>query len=555
MPDNYLAITIGPLDQFLQQARKTRELWSVSFTFSRLMKCLVDEFSKKAKPLSPHRKVAQRLHGAGVFPDRCFFQLPAGILSETEIKQLKIDAFSIFEKETGISGGINAYQVYIVQAEIPANPIGSLNNMLDALELQQQYSPVPTMDWDHFWNNANKTYSKNFFQNLYNWGYDPKDALLPLLLVNNQYKIRRFPSIPEIATHELSKGNKENREKYWSTLGYLGIDTDKEELFFTNLKSKTLDDELDDDDEIINALKGAYKEEFLFRHKYFSVVQADGDNVSKLIAAIEDAKGDIEVFSKALNGFAETAARLLVNYGGFPVYIGGDDLLFFAPLANSGLNDNLTYEVANPTPTHGNIFGNNLFFLLSKLNSEFINALQPITSQYPGLPPVSLSFGVMTGYYKQPLREIQKTAKDLLFKKAKKQPLKNFIAMKVQKHSGQSFDLGFTQHGPLYECFLRLSYAAAEKDTNFLNSLMYKLDDQKKVLEQVAHKPERLTLFFEENFNEAGHEPYKPFFKAAAELITQVFSNYPDLLLDEKTAKIYAALRFVHFINAKDVSN
>lgn len=551
MLNNYLAITIGPLEQFMQQARKTRELWSVSFTFSRLMKCLVDEFSKKATLLSPHRTVPQPLHGAGVFPDRCFFELAANTLSEAEINELKADAFKLFQTETGISGAIDAYQVYIVQATIDGKPIGTLNQMLDALELQQRYHPTQSMDWDYYWNNANKTYSKDFFQQLYKTAY-AKNDVLPGLIVNGGKTIKRFPSIPEIATHELAR---KYQEPYWATLGYLGIETYSKTLNFTNLSQQPLSDELDDDDQIINALKKQFKDEFLFRHKYFSVIQADGDNVGKLIKAIELAKGDIEAFSQALNGFAERAANLLVSYGGFPVYIGGDDLVFFAPLANGGGNDNLGYRYQLADGTHGNIPGNNLFFLLSKLNSEFIKALLPITSQYPDLPQVSLSFGVMAGYYKQPLREIQKTAKDLLFVNAKKQPDKNFIAMKVQKHSGQSFDLGFTQHGPLYECFLRLSHEAAEKETKFLNSLMYKLEDQKMVLERVVDKPKRLELFFAENFNEAVHGKYTDFFNATGELIKQIFATYRALSLDEKTEKIYAALRFVHFINAKDVND
>lgn len=542
---SYLAITIGPIYKTMSLAKKTRELWSVSFTFSRLMKHLIDAFSVHGKLISPGLIVKQPLHGAGVFPDRCFFILNRKLLSEKEIETSKDTAFQSFSKETGIKKADKYYQVYLVQAELASQPVSELNRMLDALELQQNYSPKQILNWNEYWSNPDKRISKDYFQHLYTLGFEQFDDLLPDLIVNKSFSIRRFPSIPEISTNEFAK---QDLERYWSAIGYQGIKTSGKLKPFTRFINQSIGEEIDDDDLILLRIKEEFPDKFLFRHKYFSVVLADGDSVGTLLKEIEKKGGNLNQLSGLLNSFTEKATELLVKYGAFPVYMGGDDLFFFAPLANNNINDLFFY----PSTAHGNIFGNNLFFLLSKLNSVFQAELQPVVSQYK--INVSLSFGVMCGYYKQPLHEIMETSYSNLFYNAKKQPGKNYITMEVQKHSGQSFHLGFKQTGPLYEAFLKLSHEATNKDSSFLNSVMYKLDDQKAVLELISDYPDRLAVFFRENFNEALHKNYTQFFEATGQIINGVFSEFKHINLEDKMEKIYGALRFVHFINAKDVS-
>lgn len=556
MSQHYLAFTIGPIYKTMQQTRKTRELWSVSFTFSRLMKHLIDAFKSSGELLSPYIEATMPpLHGAGVYPDRCFVTLEKE-LTDNEINHIKTNAFAEFIKETGIKEAESYYQVYFVQATFEKNPIQELNKLLDVMELQPKYQPKKLLDWSRqYWANKNTTKSAAYFQRLYKVGYNDDDDILPKLVIDEIDETRRFPSIPEIATQELMR---KDYDKYWDSIGYQIIKTRKGDLYFSKLKRS---EEQDDEDKIIDALKNAFKEDFTFRHKYFSIVQADGDNVGTLIKAIEAANGSIIEFSKAMYEFAKEASQMLADYGGFPVYIGGDDLLFFAPVANNTINDNFVYVSSEPTT--GNIFGNNLFFLLSKLNVLFKAKLEPITSKYKiknektgkeeSLPAVSLSFGVMVGYYKQPMSEIQQIAHDLLFYKAKADSSqKNKICMTVQKHSGQSFDVDFQQAGALYDSFMKLTVDSKDKDTNFLNSVMYKIGDQKKIIDFISPDIQRLKYFFNENFNEAVHSNYAPFFDDVIRLISATFAEYSTLDLDTKIEKIYSALRFIHFLNAKD---
>ncbi len=537
MSKNFIAITIGPIYNTMSLAKKTRELWSVSFTFSLLMKHLIDSFLPYGTLISPGTGISFPLHGAGIYPDRCFFQLKGNPLTEPEINQIKKTAFTSFHKEINLSNTETYYQVYIIQANLSLNAIGTLNKMLDVLELQQKYAAKPIIAWKKEWKKA------GYFQHLYKIGFAPDDGLLPDLILQSNQSIRRFPSIPEISTNEFAK---KDTAKYWSAIGYQGIKIKGNTTSFT--RHLNLTEEVDDDSLILQRVKEAFPGEFMQRHKYFSIVQADGDNVGKLIAAIENAGGSLLSLSQQLNDFAAAAAKLLVRYGAFPVYIGGDDLLFFAPVAHNTQDDNYGFSVKT---AHGNVFGNNLFFLLTKLNEEFQQALK-IADKY-GIN-VSLSFGVMCGYYKQPLREIKEAANAALFDDAKKQSGKNFISMKVQKHSGQSFSLGFKQEGKLYEKFLALSYTASKNiNDNFLNSVMYKLDDQKAILASIGTDSDRLTIFFKENFNES-YSRYELFFDAVANLIEGVFTEFAGSKLEQKIEKIYGSLRFVHFINAKDVA-
>lgn len=535
----HLAITIGPIYQTMSLAKKTRELWSASFTFSKLMKHLISSFSIHGSLISPSLKVVEPLHGAGVYADRCFFELNTGVLTENQIETCKKNALAAFSGETGISNAGDYYQIYIVQSASLSQPVREMAQMLDVLELQQNYLPVRKQDWSKQWSHS------TYFQRLYAIGYDKHDDLLPELLLKKNKSIKRFPSIVEISTNEFAK---RDEDTYWSAIGYQGITEKGKENKFTRKINPDRDEEIDDDDEILDKIKRAFPDQFLFRHKYFSVVLADGDNVGALMGEIEQQGGSLSQFSDLIASYAADASKMLVKYGAFPVYLGGDDLMFFAPLANSFNND--LFNI--PSVAHGNIFGNNLFFLLRYLNETFRKKMQPLIEKHE--IPVSLSFGVMCGYYKQPLSEILQLSYANLFDNAKSQPGKNYIAMQVQKHSGQSFHLGFKQEGELYESFLKMSQEATNKEMPFLNSVMYKLGDQKMVLDLIGNDKNRLDIFFKNNFNESGHELYEGFFKATAFLIYRVFTEYSYLSLADKMEKIYGALRFVHFINAKDVS-
>jgi len=70
---NYIGLTIGPIIEVLQSAKKTRELWTGSYLFSFLMKIMVGNLTKKGydflSPVVDNKSVGQK-HGVGLFHDR-----------------------------------------------------------------------------------------------------------------------------------------------------------------------------------------------------------------------------------------------------------------------------------------------------------------------------------------------------------------------------------------------------------------------------------------------------------------------------------------------------
>ena len=549
MSNIYLGITIGPIYKTMKLARKTRELWCASFSFSLLMKCLIEEFKKYGNLKSPSDKVKLPLHGAGVFPDRCYIELNSA-LKEKQINDSKSNALEVFRQETGyFSNELDYFQIYIVQKEITSNPMQTLNVILDGLELNSKYRPEKVLDIENHWSNS------GFFQDLYNKGYASKDILPTILVKNsagNSETFYRFMSIPEISTKELEKSDP---EKYWKAQGIQYIVTATGEINFEQINQNKLDDQ--DEDDIVSAIKKEFKEDFKFRHKYFAIVQADGDNVASLIKELEKNNGDIMELSNALNDFVKDASEELVKYGAFPIYMGGDDLLFFAPLTNEKYEaDKISFKEHFPTENVNNndyqVSGTNIFYLMTRLNILFKDKLASVVKKYMKDKSVSLSFGISVGYYKKPMNEILAESYELLFYNAKKQPCKNYIALKLEKHSGQSFEFGFTQNTRLYYHFLSLCNESEKKGENFLNSVMFKIKDQKKIIIQIAQDLDKLKCFFTENFNEAKHKDYQEFFEAVRNIIYETFEWFKHETNDRKISRIYNCLRFVQFLNAKD---
>jgi len=546
MSKTYLAITIGPIYKTMSQARKTRELWSASFSFSILMECLIDEFNKYGKLLSPSSNVKFPLHGAGIFPDRCYIELTQP-LDDKQINSSKSDALKIFNSKTSYAlQELDYFQIYVVQKEIFDNPIQTLNVILDGMELSNKYFGKKPFIIDSYWKKS------DYFNKLYQKGFDASSDL-PLIKIIKGKKhriIRRFKSIPEIATTELEI---KDSDKYWNALGLQFLNTENEEINFEEISLKNTGDQVED--KIIEVLKGSFNDEFKFRHKYFAIVQADGDNVGSLIKELEKSNGNIMDLSNALNEFVMVAAVELVKYGAFPIYMGGDDLLFFAPLTNENYESGILRFNEYFPPDKDDKYevkGSNVFILITQLNILFKEKLSPIVKQYMKDKAVSLSFGLSIGYYKKPMNEILAESYDLLLHNAKMQPCKNYIALKLEKHSGQSFEFGFTQNTQLYYHFLNLCNSSNEKKETFLNSVMLKINNQKKIIIQIANDLEKLKCFFDENFNEAKHKDYQDFFKAVQHIIHETFIWFNYENDDQKISRIYSCLRFVQFLNAKD---
>lgn len=179
------------------------------------------------------------------------------------------------------------------------------------------------------------------------------------------------------------------------------------------------------------------KDNGLKKYHYYAVVQADGDRVGKLLEKINENK-DVKDFSHKCIDHAAAAAKMVGEFGGMTIYAGGEDLLFLAPVENDK--------------------GKTVFELCEELDDVFKKAMNKESTTQDN-EKTSLSFGIAIQHKKFPLYEALQKAAYLLFCEAKQGP-KNYMAVELQKHSGQT--LGIRIPVPAHKV-LREKYAGAKK--------------------------------------------------------------------------------------------
>lgn len=536
----YLALTIGPIYKTLSQAQRTREFWGSSYLFSWIMREIIvglihTKTIESNDILMPHRNNHNNLmKGTGLYHDRMIAEITPD-KKEQALNDFKDTADSVL-KDIEIKSGIpfNVLQSYFrlnvvfFDLEDDKNIVEKVTNYLDSLELQ---NPIFHDAWQIDWSVAIDNLNKKCFYT---------DAF-------NQHGHFVFDSIPEIATRGLKIGNSNSFEYDRLVKTYI---TQK----FNGKLSKKLESEIQD--EFLKHLSCAdeFKNEFRSYHKYVAIVHADGDNLGETIRKIGGSADSVKKLSQALFSFASEAVDVIKNYGGTNVYAGGDDLLFFAPVA-----------VANgKTPT--------IFHLIDKIDDLFNKEVSKNQNLKEILadPKPTLSWGVSISYYKFPLSEAIVSSRELLFSKAKKFDGKNAVAFKVMKHSGQSYEATFGKNMDDYKIhFNNLLKQAFSPDMEFISSLQYRISDNIVLLTEIFKGndyKESVINFFENSLDEDIHSSKKGFVKAVRDLLIQAFNDVTiskekrKLMTDAeahsfrvKTAieKTYSVLRFIHFLNSK----
>jgi len=515
MSSTYTAATIGPIYKTLNIARKTRELWGASYLISYIMRRLIEEIGKPEKLCLPyHEKLLDiwKGKGVGLFPDRLFFE---GDI----IDQIK-DAESVILNEIHISSNLpldylkNYFHIHTLNYTLPQeisnsednvkrnnennNIIFVGNTLLDTIELKEKHylHDINNIEWKKGIDkiNGNRFYKESFTK----WN-------------DKQFE---FPSIVEIATDDFRK---ENKVEYYKLVDiHLKHQEENDQNNFLNaLKNATKFDITTPPNEAAKEDGKSQKKKVFgpisFRpyHKYIAVVQADGDNIGTTIAKIGDDPSTIRFFSSALFDFAIAAHEKIKNYGGKAVYIGGDDLLFFAPVAIHSEGEN--------GPMLKSIFG-----LLGEIDSVFeqtiiknpnLNSLYHTDEELKNpdeftdkIIKPSMSYGVSITYSKYPLNEARDTAYHLMLKAKEKKWDKNKICFKLHKHSGQGF--GFTidkklnkaqQQPESFKYFMKMVNNIPLQE-GFLSSVIYKLAPLHQLLIAIAAEKQRVIDFFDQEF-------------------------------------------------------
>lgn len=493
MSTTYTALAIGPIYKTLGQARKTRELWGGSYLFSYIMRRLIEEIGEQEKcclPYHPDILTKWKYKGAGLFPDRLIFEGDIMIrVTNAETKVIKE-----IQENTGLSLEYleNYIRVYALTYTLPQevsndiddaiknaennNIVLVANKLLDTLELKEKQFRVDinNIDWKKAIDKINgKLFYKEAFQH---WE-------------QNRFE---FPSIIEIATDDFRRNNKE--AYYKLVRKHLQNQEESDQKAFQDALRAATKKDLEDKDKIFKPI------EFRPYHKYIAVVQADGDNIGKTIAKIGDKAETVRDFSAALFDFAIAAQNKIKSYGGKAVYVGGDDLLFFAPVAIYGEGEN----VPNLKSIFGLIKDIDKVFEEKLINCDKLKHLYTTGGALADYKP-SMSYGVSITYSKYPLNEARDTAYHLMNTAKAIKDDKNKICFKLHKHSGQSFDFTVDKKQTNISGTQSFDYFMGMVNNiplqeGLLSSVIYKLVPLHKLLNSISKDKDRLTDFFDQEF-------------------------------------------------------
>ena len=496
----YTALTIGPIYKTLRNAKKTREIWGGSYFFSFFMKEVIKKLLKKGIKeddiVAPYveESIFKEKNGVGLFHDRLIVK---GDIEE-KLKEAINEVIKEIEKESDkkITKKFleNYLQIHIVKKEA-SNPLLEINPYLDVAELFFKTQKAP------------KNELLEFIRNNLRNSFLEKDA----------FDKNRFESLPEIALSCVIKNKDFIRKK-------LRKYDDKEEEVFN-------------DSEIKEKLpKNANY------YKYIALVQADGDNMGRVIEDIGSDEEKLKEFSKTLFKFCKEATEKVESFGGRMIYAGGDDLFFFAPVLYTEKHTifQLCEDLERDECTEEEVEfeeKNTIFQLCEDLSRDFNERIEKLDLENKP----TLSFGVGITYYKFPLYEARENAVNLLFNKAKKK--KNAIAFEIIKHSGQSFEGIVYKDNKVFDKFLEIVSFNEKFDSNFLHSIYSKLLLYKVVFERIMGDEKRLKNFFKNNFNE-NYKEYESFFNELIEFILLI----NDSKIDDKFNFLYSSLRVKKFL-------
>lgn len=563
--NKYIALTLGPIGRVIDLAESTKELWAASYFFSYLAKNIVKDFAAteadRSNFLLPmiDQSMFEPNEGAGLFPDRYIFKSKEGdfqrlidkidcVLSDIASNICKLTKEKVFAKD--VKSFLQSYlKIYFFEMEFEDKAeareiIKICEKQLAFLEMQDSFNPA-IRDKSNYLQELFKKVNGNILR---------KDKKLlgfeGSFLSDDAYgktKSKLFESIIEISAADL-----------------------KLDIFESNIlneKDETLD--LDIQEQIQK------RKDIRPYHKYIAIVKADGDSIGKALEQISDTR----LLSKALLEFNKGVVSIISKYKGKPVYIGGDDLLFFAPVCVKTDNSYKT-----------------VFNLIKEIDDCFKTCLERCVGKLEKYP--TLSYGVSISYYKYPMFESLDNAGYLLDNIAKGKTMrqslknehvsvsaidllpKNNLTFSLQKHSGQV--LSTTIHKDLTGIFQRfvglisakIGVSDSDEDLQFISSVMYKIREMSSLIEfmlKESNNKELIHNFFENNFNEDIHKSSGPFFADIKSLLLEaevairmLYAPYNaeigkadangKYMVDSAKEAIdltFATLRFIHFVNCK----
>lgn len=479
---HYIAITLGPITRVISLAKSTKELWAASYLFSYLAKQLIRPFKERnflLPYLDPRMDQPEVTLGAGVYPDRYIFEAQEGDfeLLCKRVDQVLVDLAIDITAKLSLKVDMSKVEEYlrhtlkIYFCELSFND-SQADQVVSCCE--QRLATLECQDSYPLKEQKQEDYLPQYFSRV-NDSFLVKDGF------GEEKRGRLFETVLECAS------GRETTEDTTQLLPY---------------------------------------------KKYIAIVKADGDNLTETIKQLKAKGKDVTTLSKALFQFSTEAIACIKNFGGMAVFVGGDDLLFFAPVRRGDQT---------------------VFDLIRALDTAFKRCLNEALQ---GEAPSTLSFGVSMTYHKFPLFEAVEQAEGLL-SKAKKAPGKNHLAWCLRKHSGQIVQgLMPKANDSLYRQFGNLLAIAkdSQRTEEFFRSFTYWLSANRTHLAYLLSKPAEsaarmLINCFRNNFNEDVHVGKASFEQQLVDylLAAAKASEKAEQAIDE----LVAVLRFVGFLISK----
>jgi len=450
-----IAMTLGPIIETISLGRKTSEIWAGSYLFSSLMRDILDKVRKKdgVEVIVPY------------VDDDALFTTPNGGIGKFH------DRFILRSSTISIED-INKIVDELLQkmAEMMAEAITKRDG--EQIDKEQIFIFL-------------KSYIQPYMIETESDDIDYIYQLLDMLELHSP-RIEGTNYMRKFIRRDVILKSK------------MAIEAFGEKPSFSSIPAIAAQED-DRDIEISENFKNAYR--------YIAIVHADGDNLGKALKAA----GSATNLSKKLFIFGEKAYIKLHNYGAQIIYIGGDDLLFFAPVLHT---DKRT-----------------IFNLIDEISEEFNQVFNGVTT---------ISFGVSITYYKYPLYEALEKSRDALFAKAKNYKGKDAVAISVQKHSGQSFEFIIGKSELSYQYFEMLMGDILNKGSELPHSIHHKLSEMKPLILSLPEDKE-IEPLFENFFNE---ELHKSRYKEGLEMLQKLMLT----LSNSEQDKLFAMLSLIKLL-------
>lgn len=458
--------TISPVQSFIKQARKTRDLYNGS----RILSDLIEYAIKQIEPAEP------------IFPKKGLTSYPNRFIAIIEKENDDILRNFGNELKKKVLSKFEEYSIFAVQEtkvdleKLPDDFYKQIRNHLIVQwvalpysdeSYKEQYKEIESLlgaiknirEFDQFEETGRKCSlcgernmifykkgSKSKFQLKPKWDlltqqeknavnhfndsllgvfqpFDSSEGLCAVCFTKRFYLMDEFPSTAEIATKHLPENSNimEALENYKKNLNeyfdyQLLFEENRNEYYFERQNiSKEL---LEKSRESYKAFIKKIKNNKLKLTPYYAMVMFDGDSMGNWLSG-SHLKENVSLLefhkslTKALGEFASATQNIETENKGKVVYAGGEDFLAF-------VNLNHLYAVLNDLRKKFNAIVNNGI-------KEFILEDKVIT----------FSAGIVIAHYKFPLSEVLNWCRKLEKEAKDKDNDKNAFAIAVMKHSGE----------------------------------------------------------------------------------------------------------------------